>query len=59
MSNLRFEAVKEASRRKAVTVTALAEKTSEYFGKNVFDRKNMRKYLYKETLNLVLNAIDK
>ncbi len=59
MANLRFKAVDEASRRKAIEVAALAEKTSEYFGRYVFDRKNMRKYLSKETLKLVLNAIDK
>ncbi len=59
MANLRFKAVEEASKRKAVEVPVPAEKTSEYFGKYVFDRKNMRKYLSKETLKLVLNAIDK
>jgi len=59
MASLRFEAVKEASCRKAVEVAAPAGKTSDYFGKYVFDRNNMRKYLSKETLKLVLNAIDK
>ena len=59
MSNLRFKAVEEASKRKATIVAAPAEKTSDYFGKYVFDRNNMRKYLSKETLKLVLNAIDK
>ncbi len=56
---LRFKAVEEASKRKAVEVQAPAAKTSDYFGKYVFDRNNMRKYLSKETLKLVLNAIDK
>ena len=56
---LRFKAVEEASRREAVNISAPAQKTSEYFGKYVFDRNNMRKYLPKETLKLVLNAIDK
>ncbi len=56
---LRFKAVEEASKRKALDLAAPAEKTSDYFGKYVFDRKNMRKYLSKETLKLVLNAIDK
>ena len=59
MASLRFKAVEEASKRKAVEVSAPTEKTSEYFGINVFDRKNMRKYLSQETLKLVLNAIDK
>ena len=59
MSNLRFNAVEDASKRKAIEVEAPANKTSDYFGKYVFDRNNMRKYLSKETLKLVLNAIDK
>ena len=59
MASLRFKAVKEASQRKVVEVSAPAEKTSDYFGKYVFDRNNMKKYLSKETLRLVLNAIDK
>mgnify|MGYP003623410339 FL=1 len=59
MADLRFSAVKEASRRTAVEVPAPKEKTSDYFGRHVFDRNNMRKYLSKETLKLVLGAIDK
>ncbi|MDH6356846.1 glutamine synthetase III [Parabacteroides sp. PF5-9] len=59
MANLRFSAVKQASGREAVEVSAPAPKASEYFGKYVFDRNNMRKYLSKETLKLVLDAIDK
>ncbi len=56
---LRFKAVEKASARKALEVTAPAAKTSDYFGKNVFDRTKMKKYLSKDTLKLVLNAIDK
>jgi len=59
MSSLRFKAVEEASKRKAVEVSAPSEKTSDYFGKHVFHRSNMCKYLSKETYELVLNAIDK
>ena len=59
MANLRFKAVEEASKRKVSEVPAPADKTSDYFGKYVFDRNNMRKYLSRETLKLVLNAIDK
>jgi glutamine synthetase len=59
MANLRFKAVEQASGREAVEVSAPAPKASEYFGKYVFDRNNMRKYLSKETLKLVLGAIDK
>jgi glutamine synthetase len=56
---LRFKAVEKASARKALEVTAPAEKTSDYFGINVFDRNKMKKYLSKDTLKLVSNAIDK
>jgi glutamine synthetase len=59
MSNLRFSSVKEAFSRKVINVPVSSEKTSDYFGKYVFDRNQMRKYLSKETLKLVLNAIDK
>ncbi|MDL2323385.1 glutamine synthetase III [Bacteroidales bacterium OttesenSCG-928-A17] len=59
MIMLRFKAVEQASGREAVEVSAPAPKASEYFGKYVFNRNNMRKYLSKETLKLVLNAIDK
>ena len=59
MSNLRFKAVKEASDRKEVVVPSPDVKTSDYFGKYVFDRKNMKKYLSKETFKQVLGAIDK
>ncbi|MDR1357477.1 MAG: glutamine synthetase III [Tannerellaceae bacterium] len=59
MAILRFDAVKEAFNRKALKVEAPSGKTSDYFGKYVFDRSNMRKYLSKDTLKLVLNAIDR
>ena len=59
MANLRFKAVEEASRRKAVEVPAPVNKTSDYFGNYVFNRLNMKKYLSKETLKSVFNAIDK
>ena len=54
MSNLRFEAVSEASKRKPVEVTAPSERPSEFFGKKVFNRQKMYKYLlYKlHTLNI-------
>ncbi|MDR0231674.1 MAG: glutamine synthetase III, partial [Dysgonamonadaceae bacterium] len=59
MATLRFKAVEEASKRKAIEIPAPAEKTSDYFGKYVFNRNNMRKYLSKDTYKQVLNAIDK
>jgi glutamine synthetase len=59
MSNLRFKAIEEASRRKARSVAPVEKKTSDYYGMLVFDRNQMRKYLSKETLRAVLDAIDK
>jgi glutamine synthetase len=59
MSNLRFKAVKKASQREVVEVSAPGKKVSDYFGKYVFDRNNMKKYLSKETLKSVLNSIDR
>ncbi len=59
MSNLRFKAVEEALKRKAVPVPVSEKKTSDYYGMYVFDRNQMRKYLSKETLRVVLDAIDK
>ena len=45
MSNLRFQAVAEASKRKPVEVAAPSERPSEFFGKKVFNRQKMYKYL--------------
>ena len=59
MSNLRFKAVEDALARKAKEVPVPSGKTSDYFGENVFDRHQMQRYLSKETLKLVLDAIDR
>ncbi|MDI9604998.1 MAG: glutamine synthetase III [Bacteroidota bacterium] len=59
MSTLRFNAVEEASRRVPVEVTSPDKLPSEYFGKYVFNRERMSKYLSKETMNIVLEAIDR
>ncbi len=49
MTNSRFRAVEEASLREPVYAKAPAKATSEYFGCNVFSRKNMKKYLAEDT----------
>ncbi len=59
MSTLRFNAVEEASRRVPVEVATPDKLPSEYFGKYVFNRERMSKYLSKETMNIVLEAIDR
>lgn len=59
MSTLRFKAVEEASKRVPVEVISPGELPSEYFGKYVFNRVQMSKFLSKETMGIVLEAIDK
>ena len=59
MSSLRFKAVEEAFKKKALEVTAPSKFTSDYYGKYVFNRATMAKYLSKDTLKLLKNVIDK
>ncbi len=59
MSTLRFKAVEEASKRTPIEVTPPSQLPSEYYGKYVFNRTQMSKYLSKETMNIVLEAIDR
>ena len=40
-SNLRFQVVEEAFKKKAVEVATPKERPSEYFGKYVLDRKSV------------------
>ena len=49
MSSLRFNAVEEAFKKKAVAVCAPAKYSSEYYGKYVFNKVAMAKYLSKDT----------
>jgi len=58
MSTLRFKVVEEAFKRKAVEVTAPEKFTSAYFGRNVFNRAQMSKFLSKETLRTLTDVID-
>lgn len=58
MSTLRFRAVEEASKRLPIEVIAPCKQPSEYYGKYVFNRKQMAKYLSKETMRVVTDAID-
>ena len=59
MSNLRFRAVEEAYKKKAVAVSAPEQLTSEYYGKQVFDKVQMAKYLSKDTLEALTAVIEK
>lgn len=59
MSTLRFKVVEEAFKRKPIEVVAPKGSISEYYGKYVFNREQMKKYLSKETMSILYNAIDK
>ena len=59
MSNqLRFQVVEEAFKKKAVEVPTPSERPSEYFGKYVFNREKMRKYLPADVYNKLIDVID-
>src|SRR5574344_601812 len=57
-SNLRFQVVGEAFKKKALDVTAPSERPSEYFGKNVFNRAKMYKYLPADVYAKLIDVID-
>ena len=59
MSNqLRFQVVEEAFKKKAVEVKVPTERPSEYFGKYVFTREKMYKYLPITVYNKLIDVID-
>ena len=59
MSTLRFNAVKEAFKKKAVEVQAPSKFVSDFYGKYVFSTTTMSKYLSKDTMKAIQNAIEK
>ena len=58
MTNQRFDAVIEASHKKPVEVIAPVERPSEYFGKKVFNRAKMYKYLPADVYEKLIDVID-
>ena len=59
MSNqLRFQVVEEAFKKKAVEVPTPSERPSAYFGKYVFSRDKMFKYLPNRIYNKLIDVID-
>lgn len=58
MSKLRFRVVETAFKKKAVEVVPPAERPSEYFGKYVFNKEKMFKYLPSKVYNTLIDAID-
>src|SRR5690554_2962729 len=59
MATLRFFALKELLNRKPKYIDELGKLTSDYFGKYVFDKGKMKKYLSKEAFEHVMEAIEK
>ena len=58
MANLRFDVVAEAAKKKPLEVIAPTERPSEYFGKNVFNRAKMYKYLPRDVYEKLIDVID-
>ena len=58
MANLRFQVVEEAFKKKPLDVKAPSERPYEYFGKKVFNREKMYKYLPKDVYEKMIDVID-
>lgn len=58
MSTLRFRVVEKAFQTKPHEVAAPAERPSEYFGKYVFNREKMFKYLPPKVFDRLVDAMD-
>lgn len=58
MSNLRFQVVSEAFKKKPLAVTPQDVATSTYYGKNVFGRPQMAQYLSQQVMQQICASID-
>jgi len=57
-NNLRFQVVEEAFKKHPVEVKVPTERPSEYFGKYVFTRQKMYKYLPKDVYDTMIDVMD-
>ena len=57
-NNLRFQVVAEAFKKKAVEVKVPSERPSEYFGKYVFNKEKMYRYLPKDVYDQMVDVMD-
>ncbi len=57
-NNLRFQVVEEAFKKRALDVKVPNERPSEYFGKYVFNKQKMYKYLPADVYNKMVDVID-
>lgn len=58
MAQFRFRALEEVLRRKPMEVKREDNLVSDFYGKYVFDRNKMKKFLSKEAYKAVIDAID-
>lgn len=58
MANLRFQVVEEAFKKRPLDVIAPVERPSEFFGKYVFNRSKMYKYLPANVYEKLIDVID-
>ena len=58
MEALRFQVVGEAFKKKPLDVITPSERPYEYFGRKVFNREKMYKYLSKDVYEQMINVID-
>ena len=58
MSELRFQMVDRAFRKKPVEVEAPEERPGEYFGKKVFNREKMARYLAPDVFEKMIDVMD-
>lgn len=58
MSTLRFRVVETAFKKKAMAIDTPVERPSEYYGKYVFNREKMFKYLSTSVYNKLVDVID-
>ncbi len=57
-NNLRFQVVEEAFKKRALEVKVPNERPSEYFGKYVFNKEKMYRYLPKDVYNAMIDVMD-
>ena len=58
MEALRFQVVGEAFKKKPLDVKAPSERPAKYFGRKVFNREKMYKYLPKEVYETMMDVMD-
>lgn len=58
VTNLRFQVVEEAFKKKALEVETPVERPAEFFGKRVFNRAKMYKYLDRKVYEQLIDVID-